>query len=131
MIEHRDPSQQIFYILLPPGDLNASFRTLANPPPRAPQIAGPFVDTAKVESLKHRKLQLRDENQKSTILRIRGLLWTFPNGIAHVCSYSQSLDQFGFALVVRKLNSIHIRKGTSVPFLIHVRMDIIYIYGAL
>ena len=32
---------------------------------------GPFVDTAKVEtSLKHRKLELRDKNKKSTILRI-------------------------------------------------------------
>ena len=43
---------------------------------------------------KHRKLELRDENQKSTILHIRGLLWAFKNGIIHVCSYSQSLDQF-------------------------------------
>ena len=98
-----------FYILLPPGDLNSSFRTLANPPPGAPRIAGPFVDTAKVESLKHRKLELRDENQKATILRIRGLLWAFQNGIAHVCSYSQLLEQFGFTLVFRKLNSIHIQ----------------------
>ena len=38
-------------------------------------------------------------------------------GIAYVCSYSQSLDQFGFPLVFRNLNSIHIRKGTAVPFL--------------
>ena len=71
-----------------------------------------------LKSLKHRKLELRDENQKSTILRIRGLLWAFQNGIAHVCSYSQSLDQFGFTLVFRKLLAIHIRKGTAVPFLI-------------
>ena len=55
-----------------------------------------------------RKLELNEENKKSTNLRIRGLLWAFQNGIAHVCSYSQSLDQFGFTLVFRKLNSIHI-----------------------
>ena len=102
--------------MLPSSDLNP--RTLANSPLGAPRIAGPFVDTAKVESLKHRKFEWRDENQKSTILRIRGLLCAFQNGIAHVCSYSQSLDQFGFTLVFRKLNSIHIRKGTAIPFLI-------------
>ena len=43
------------------------------------------------------------------------MLWAFQNGIAHVCSYSQSLDQFGFAIGVRNLYSIHIRKGTAVP----------------
>jgi len=53
-----------------------------------------ILNTAKVESLKHRKLELRDENHKSTNLRILGLLGAFPNGITHVCSYSQSLDQF-------------------------------------
>ena len=42
-IESRS-SQQISYILLPPGDLNPNFRTLANPPPGAPRIADPFVD---------------------------------------------------------------------------------------
>ena len=53
-----------------------------------------ILNIAKVESLKHRKLELRDDNKKSTTLRILGLLWVFQNDIAHVCSYSQSQDQF-------------------------------------
>ena len=60
------------------------FRTLANTrhqgaPPGAPRIADPFVEKGAAgkeiaflngDSLKHRKLELRDENQKSTDLLV-------------------------------------------------------------
>ena len=77
-----------FLILLPPGDLNPSFRTLANtrhqgvPPGSATRgtsdsrsillkgVAGRAVAFLNVDSLKHRKLELRDENKKSTIFFI-------------------------------------------------------------
>ena len=49
------------------------------------------------------------------------MLWAFQNVIAHVCSYSQLLDQFGFAIGVRNLYSIHIRKGTAVSIPDYVR----------
>ena len=60
------------------------FRTLANTrhqgaPPGAPWISDPFVEKGAAgraiaflngDSLKHRKLELRDENQKSTDLLV-------------------------------------------------------------
>ena len=71
------------------------FRTLVNTPLADPfvdeEVAGRAVAFLNVDSLKHRKLELRDENQKATIFSFLDLLWAFQNGLAHVRSYSQSL----------------------------------------
>ena len=49
--------------------LEPEFQDASQPATRGAR-SGPFVDTAKVESLKHRKLELREENKTLTILRI-------------------------------------------------------------